>query len=127
MPRNTMTIRRTTPAPTAPVVERPGPEYNPITRKLDWSRYNATIVGNVPVIGAPANPGFLPGLEATQGPNARPPPYRMVSFAATREYADNEGWQHVGRKKKRSWRGKRQAEESLARADAYDALAEADA
>ncbi len=101
MPSATM---KTTPA-AAPHVE-PKPDINPITGKPDWSRYNASIVGNVPVVGAPANPGFAPGLEATQGPNARPPPYRPVSFGATREYKDDEdGWQTVTRTKRRKWRG----------------------
>jgi hypothetical protein len=38
----------------------------------------------------------LPGLEATQGlPNGGPIAYTPVSFAATREYADEEGWIRV--------------------------------
>lgn len=91
-------------ATAAPRME-PKPDINPLTGKPDWSRYNATVVGNVPVVGAAANPGFPPGLEATQGPNARPPPYRMVSFGG-REYAnDEDGWQRVVRAKNRKWRG----------------------
>jgi hypothetical protein len=35
----------------------------------------------------------LPGLEATQGlPNGGPVAYTTISFAAGREYADDEGW-----------------------------------
>lgn len=102
MPRPTMTRTTVAAAPR----EEPKPDINPITGKPDWSRYNATIVGYAPVPGAPANPGFLPGLEATQGPNACPPPYRPVSFGAQREYVDdNDGWQRVVRTKRRKWRG----------------------
>ena len=109
MPRPTMTTKKI--AAPAPAREEPKPDINPLTGKPDWSRYNATIVGNVPVVGAPANPGFLPGLEATQGPDARPPPYRPVSFAAQREYAnDEDGWQRVVRAKNRKWRGMRDDE-----------------
>lgn len=43
------------------------------------------------------NPGpwWVPvGLEKTQGPGANPPPYRMVSFAGTKLWTnDEEGWQ----------------------------------
>jgi len=34
-----------------------------------------------------------PGLESTQGPGAKPKPYKMVSFGADREYGEEEGWQ----------------------------------
>ena len=103
MNRNTMTTVR----------EEPKPDINPITGKPDWSRYNATIVGNVPLPGAPAHPAYAPGLEATQGPDACPPPYRNVSFGATREYKDDEdGWQTVTRRRSsRKWRGKNQGTE----------------
>ncbi len=61
-----------------------------------------------PVYPAPACP---PGLEATQGPDARPPPYAPVHFGGTREYVDDEdGFVVVtygGRKKvRRNWKGK---------------------
>jgi hypothetical protein len=98
MPYPTM---KTTTAPR----EESKPDINPITGKPDWSRYNASVVGNVPVVGAPAHPTCAPGLEATQGPNARPPPYSMISFGG-REYKDDEdGWQTVRRTKGRKWRG----------------------
>ncbi len=123
MPRPTMTRNTAT-------REEPKPDIDPRTGKPDWSRYNATIVGNAPLQGAPLHPAYAPGLEATQGPNARPPPYRNVSFAATREYADDEGWQHVGKSRRgrraRAWRGKSQ-EETAQRGGGYDALAEAEA
>jgi hypothetical protein len=51
-----------------------------------------------------------PGLEATQGANARPPVYVPFSNAATREYADDEGWTYVTYTKKtksRKWQGAR--------------------
>lgn len=106
MPYSTMKTKTTT----TPRVE-PKPDINPLTGKPDWTRYNASIVGNVPLIGAPAHPVCLPGLEATQGPDARPPPYRPVSFGATREYKDDEdGWQTVTRTKRRKWRGVREDE-----------------
>jgi hypothetical protein len=40
-------------------------------------------------------PWWVPaGLESTQGPGAKPPAYRMVSFGAEREWKnDDEGWQ----------------------------------
>jgi hypothetical protein len=39
-------------------------------------------------------PWWVPrGLESTQGPDAKPPPYRMISYSAEREYSENEGWQ----------------------------------
>jgi hypothetical protein len=52
---------------------------------------------------------FLPGLEATQGPNAHPAPYRTVFFGATHEYAEDEGWTTVhyrsrNKRKQRRWR-----------------------
>jgi hypothetical protein len=57
------------------------------------------------------SPAHLPGLEATQGPNARPPAYINVHFGGTREYKDDEdGFVVVsyGRRQKarRNWRGK---------------------
>lgn len=85
----------------------PGPTILPNGTR-DWSAYNATIVGAVyPAVQPSA--AYPPGLEATQGPNARPPPYRPVSFGATRDYKDdNDGWQKVKVTKKsrsRRWKG----------------------
>lgn len=34
-----------------------------------------------------------PGLEQTQGPNAKPPTYLPPFFGADREYGPEEGWQ----------------------------------
>lgn len=77
----------------------------------DWSRYNATIPGNLPLPSAPRHPRHAPGLEATQGPRANPPPYKPVSFAAQCEWPDDEiGWQRVVRKKKTK-RSPKKAEE----------------
>jgi hypothetical protein len=52
---------------------------------------------------------FLPGLEATQGPNAVVRPYKTVFFGASHEYADDEGWTKVhyrtlNTRKQRRWR-----------------------
>jgi len=114
MNRNTMTTAR----------EEPKPDIDPRTGKPDWSRYNASIVGNVHLPGAPLHPAYAPGLEATQGPNARPPVYRPVSFGATREYKDDEdGWQTVtSGRRRRAWRGKspRSKEPAPRRADYYE-------
>jgi hypothetical protein len=62
----------------------------------------------------PAAPSFplvrhLPGLEATQGPNAPLIGYRTPFFGADREYADDEGWTTVhyrskNKRKARRWR-----------------------
>jgi hypothetical protein len=51
----------------------------------------------------------LPGLEATQGPNAPLIGYRTPFFGADREYADDEGWITVhyrsrNKRKQRRWR-----------------------
>lgn len=71
----------------------------------DWTAYNATVPGAVFPTSQPSH-AYAPGLEATQGPNARPPPYRPVSFGAKREYEnDEDGWTHVGRKPSRRWKG----------------------
>ena len=51
--------------------EPPGPTIDPRTGKKDWSLYNATVVGNTPLVGAPAHPKCLPGLEDTQGSGRR--------------------------------------------------------
>ena len=66
--------------------------------KKDWSRYNATVVGAQWVPNQPKTPIGLPGLEL-----APKPTYRMVSFAAKREYGPDEGWIHVGKRGKK-WR-----------------------
>jgi hypothetical protein len=59
-----------------------------------------------------ASPACAPGLEATQGPNARPPVYTTVFFGGTREYLnDEDGWTVVSHKKKRksrAWRDLRE-------------------
>ena len=57
------------------------------------------------------SPPHLPGLEATQGPKARPPAYINIHFGGTREYKnDEDGFVVVsyGRRQKvrRNWRGK---------------------
>ena len=73
----------------------------------DWTAYNATVPGAVYPNAQPSH-AYAPGLEATQGPNARPTPYRAVSFGAKREWEnDEDGWTHVGSTKKarRSWKG----------------------
>lgn len=46
---------------------------------------------------------FAPGLENTQ----HLPPSRPVTFGATREYADEEGWIMVERKRQRRRRVRR--------------------
>lgn len=52
---------------------------------------------------------YLPGLESTQGPHANPPAYAPISFAADREYSEDEGWTTVhyrskSKRKQRRWR-----------------------
>jgi hypothetical protein len=42
-----------------------------------------------------------PGLEQTQGPNAKPKHYLPVSFGADREYGPEEGWQVFTTRKQR--------------------------
>jgi hypothetical protein len=59
------------------------------------------------------SPSCAPGMEATQGPNARPPPYVPVNFNSGRVYEnDNDGWTYVTYKKKghksRKWRDLRE-------------------
>jgi len=87
------------------------PDIDPVTGKPDWSRYNATIVGNQPVTNVrrcihrhaaglqceDCTPGYVELL------------YTPISFGATREYKnDEDGWQTVAYKKKgrkaRQWR-----------------------
>lgn len=51
-----------------------------------------------------------PGLEATQGPNACPPPYAPLNYLEQRTYeSDDHGWVFVTYKKKnkksRRWQG----------------------
>lgn len=69
-------------------------------RQREIAAYNATVVGNLPLA---QQPYLCPvGLEETQGQFAKPPPYRPISFAAEREWRDeNDGWQTVRRNKKR--------------------------
>lgn len=56
--------------PRAPPVIRPGPSRDAYGRP-DWSAYNATVVGNLPLLGAPLHPTCLPGLPP-------PPPRKLV-------------------------------------------------
>ena len=64
---------------------------------------------NVPVgaLWLKEQPPLVPaGLERTQGPGARPAPYRPVFFGAQREWENDEvGWTTVHYKKRRGWRG----------------------
>ena len=71
-----------------------------INGKADWSRYNATVVGASRVIPNPR----LGCFDDSQ------PTYRVVSFAADREYGPEEGWQTVHRstkmrRQKNRWQG----------------------
>lgn len=125
MPRPTMTRNTAT-------REEPKPDIDPRTGKPDWSRYNATVVGNVPATNVrscwSAHAAGISCRACT--PGYVEPVYQNVSFGATREYADDEGWQHVGKSRRgrraRAWRGKSQ-EETAQRGGGYDALAEAEA
>jgi hypothetical protein len=85
-----------------PVIDRFG--------KKDWSRYNATIPGAVWDVAKPLHIAYLPGLDSTQSPTARPAPYETISFAAPREYGPEEGWTRVrhGQKKRKQRRERRQ-------------------
>lgn len=94
----------------APKAE-PKPDIDPRTGKPDWSRYNATVVGNRPATNVRschnAHPAGLQCADCT--PGYVEPVYMPVSFAASREYKDDEdGWQTVSYKKKgrkpRQWR-----------------------
>ncbi len=52
-------------------------------------------------------PVHLPGLEATQGPNARPPVYVPLNHIEMPPYKDDDdGWTKVTYKRK-VWRGNR--------------------
>lgn len=65
--------------------------------QLEILRHNAAVVGAVWDTNAPARPSHPIGID----PSARRP-YKLVSFAAPREYGPEEGWAHVGRKKRRA-------------------------
>lgn len=90
-------------APKAPQREEIKADIGP-DGKPDWSRYNRTIVGAVWVPGwTPHQDSCLPGLPvATQ-------PYKVVSFAAPREYGPDEGWTHVPTRKEKERARKRRA------------------
>ena len=64
----------------------------------DWTLYNRSIVGNHPTGQSTETPGIVRTYMGA---------YRPVTFGATREYAENEGWTVVTRKKRRnkSYRG----------------------
>ena len=96
--------RKPAAVPSAPVVERPGPEIGADGKK-DWTRYNMTVVGWAPSPpGALAHPRELPGLaEARARGLAAEEAYRAMR--KTYNYKnDEDGWQRVVRKQKRSKR-----------------------
>jgi hypothetical protein len=90
--------------PSAPVVERPGPEVGPDGKK-DWTRYNMTTVGWAPTPpGAAAHPRELPGVAEAR---ARGLAAEAEYLASRKTYAyknDDDGWQRVVRKTRRSKR-----------------------
>lgn len=94
--------------PSAPVIERPGPDINPRTGKKDWTRYNATIVGAAWDLRAPLHPACLPGLSPVPKSG-----YKTVFFGADREYDEDEGWQKVKPKRTSKKRRARQAQEPV--------------
>lgn len=88
--------RRAAPAGPAapPKVEIPA-DIDPKTGKKDWSRYNATVVGAVWDLRAPAHPAGPPGLPA---PPAAATPARRVAWLGERRVTEEPGaWIHVGR------------------------------
>jgi hypothetical protein len=64
--------------------------------KPDWTRFNASVLGNLPVNNSIYTLSHLPGI------NYEPYVYQNVFFGATREYGPEEGWQtvHGGRRRK---------------------------
>jgi hypothetical protein len=70
--------------------------------KPDWTRYNATVVGAVYVPGWTVHKdSCLPGIPVSTQP------YKMVSFAATREYGPDEGWIRIPTRKEKLLAAKR--------------------
>lgn len=59
---------------------------------LSLSDPNRVIVG-LSFVQNPSPWWVPPGLEETQGPNAKPAAYRPLFFGAEREYGPEEGWQ----------------------------------
>lgn len=86
---------------------------NPVTYSLTDPR--RVIVGAVYVQNP--RPWWVPvGLEETQGPNAKPSNYRPVSFAAEREWKDDDdGFQTF-----RTRRARRNARRKRVHDDSYD-------
>jgi len=62
--------------------------------KPDWTRFNATVLGNLPTETSLYSYTHLPGI------NHEPFFYQNVFFGATREYGPEEGWQVVQRRRK---------------------------
>ncbi len=96
--------RRIAPKETAPVVERPGPTILSNGTK-DWTAYNMTVVGWSPEQLRPCpHPRELPGLAAARERGLA----AQAAYLATRKtytYAnDEDGWQRVVRKVRRSKR-----------------------
>jgi hypothetical protein len=96
--------RRIAPKEAAPVVERPGPTIGPDGKK-DWTAYNMTVVGWSPEQLRPCpHPRELPGVaEARAKGQAAQKAY--LATHKTYTYAnDEDGWQRVVRKVRRSKR-----------------------
>lgn len=90
--------------PSAPIVERPGPDIGADGKK-DWTRYNMTVVGWAPTPpGAPDHPRELPGLAEARARGLA----AQAAYLATRKTYDykndEDGWQRVVRNKRRSKR-----------------------
>ena len=105
--------RRTTSRIPKPDVAPPKVEIGPdrdAYGRPDWTRYNATVVGNNPVPGAPEHPRELPGVaEARERGLAA----QAVWFATRKTYEyedDEEGWQRVKRKSRKG-KARRAAED----------------
>lgn len=97
--------------PTAPPKVEIGPEIDSRTGKKDWSRYNASVVGAAWNLRAPLYPPCASGLGYTASYGVHPIEgipthgYNIVSFAAKREWLDeNEGWTRVRQQSKKKRR-----------------------
>ncbi len=101
---NNQQQRRIVPKDTMPVVERPGPKIGPDGKK-DWTAYNMTVVGwSSEQLRPCPHPREAPGLAEAR---ARGLSAQAAYLATRKTYAyanENDGWQRVVRKVRRSKR-----------------------